>query len=323
MSLSDAPQALPHEVVELLNETDPAARAARWSTLCKTHATALEGRLRTALVKAWIDESTDADGELIGRLLCCDGPPPALLWLIPDYPTALECLSDLRAETPEQAATLVRTVLRLTQPAAAFFYTGARVSGYPMAVLKKIAEQRKVAFGVDVQRAADDLNIYVPVHLRIQRVEEMKLPWERFGLQPPAPESPYGEKSSQQSQSTPANTSHSAVPLSAATRSGTKPPPPTDKPLEFCASLMEAPSTEEMLEMANLADMSELTEMLWEKTNWKALLAECPSADVQVDTVLDEVPGYSDIYYKITILDRASFAAELRAAILNAVQSGQ
>lgn len=324
MSMFDTSQ-LSNDVLELLNESDQAARAKRWTKLREIYAEDLPLHVRMALLKAWLDESTEADGELIVGLLQSDVPPPILAWLIRDYQTALACLSDLRAESPDKACTLVRVALRLVQPAAAFFYAGARASGYPMAGLKKVAERRKVAFGVDLQRAADDLHIYVPVHLRIQRVEEMNLPCERFGLQPPTKSSSIGTEARIGSL---ADVSSSSGPetTSSALRSHSSLPATTKKSrrrrtktVVFYASLMEGLSTSEIFEMAKLPCTDEVCEKLWERTNWKDLLTACLSADVREDQVIDEVPCYSDILYKITIFDREEFSEELRAAIMNAV----
>lgn len=318
-------QGLPNEIVELLNETDPAARAGRWSALRKSHPRDLERPIRKALLSAWLDDSAGIAGEITGRAMRGDDLPPTLFWLIPEYPTALECLSDLRAESLEAATRLVRIVLQLTQPAAAFFYAGARSSGYPMAVLKKVKEQRKVAFGINMQRAADELNIYVPSHLRIRWVKEMKLPRERFGLEAPATEQPRQdhnvETSTEQQRAVssrctlPEGPSHEAPNL----RQGTTRRP--EKPLQFFASLMDGPSTEEVLEMANLPYPDEIADKLWAHTNWKDLLSACPSADITEEMEQDGAPCQSDILYKITIIYPASFPSELRDAIFQAVRT--
>lgn len=325
MTPAGTPQGFPNEIVELLNETDPAARAARWSALRKSHPRDLERPFRKALLSAWLDESPGAAGEITSRARHGDDLPPTLLWLVLEYPTALECLSDLRAESLEAATRLVRIVLQLTQPAAAFFYEGARSSGYPMAVLKKIKEQRKVAFGIDMQRAADELNIYVPSNLRIRWVKEMKLPWERFGLEAPATEQ------LQQDQNVEAATEQKRAASNRYTlpggpshdepksREGTTRRP--EKPLQFFASLMDGPSTEEVFEMANLPHTDEIAEKLWAHTNWKDLLSACPSADITEEMEQDETPCQSDIIYKITIIDPASFPSELKDAIFEAVRT--
>lgn len=323
MSIFDASQ-LPDDVLALLHESDQTARAKRWAKLRETFPKDLPLHVRMALLTAWLDESTYDEGEVIVSLLQRGEPPPTLVWLIRDYQTALESLASLRAVAPDKACTLVRVALRLVQPAAAFFYTGARTSGYPMSVFKKITEQRKVAFGVDMQRAADELHIYVPIHLRIQRVEAMKLPWERFGLQPPAKASSIGAESDTKSVE---DATSGSVPETTPSASPAPSPLPAAKKIKrrraetvvFYASLMEGPSRAKLFEMAKLSHVDEVPETLWERTNWMDLLSACPHADVSEDTVLDEVPCYSDVLYKITILDREKFAEELRAAIMDVV----
>lgn len=319
----DASEPLLHDVSDLLTESDPAARADRWTALRKAHPADLSRAARSALLQCWLNEPAKPHGGAVCGI-GIDGPLPTLVWLIPDHPTAIECLADLHAASPDTAATLVRTVLELTQPAAAFFYTGARVSGYPMAALKTNSERRKVALGADIQRAADDLHIAVPVHLRIRWVDKMNLPRERFGPPPVSPTQPEMKTAAQEASSTSAlkgtpTSQTRKAPLEAPTDHAGISKPPAEEPEVFYASLMHGVPDLDFFEMAELTETDEARYKLWGETNWKDLLSECNGVDVDEKEELDEVPCYSDITYKITIVDRAAFSRSLREAILSVV----
>ena len=73
--------------------------------------------------------------------------------------------------------------------------------------------------------------------------------------------------------------------------------------------------------MANLPYPDEIADKLWAHTNWKDLLSACPSADITEEMEQDGAPCQSDILYKITIIDPASFPSELRDAIFQAVRT--
>lgn len=319
----DAAESLPQGVSDLLTESDPAARAHRWMALRKAHPTDLSRAARSALLHYWVNESAKPEGGAVCGI-GIDGPLPTLVWLIPDHQTALECLSDLHVSSPDVAATLVRTVLELTQAAAAFFYTGARVSSYPMAALKTNSERRKVALGADIQRAADDLHIAVPVHLRIRRVEKMNLPCERFGQPPVRPAQPEVRTAMKEASNTSTlrngpTPQTSKVSLEAPLHHAGISESPAEEPEVFYASQTAGVPGLDFFEMAELTETDEVRYRLWGETNWKDLLSECGGVYVDEEQELDEVPCYSDISYKITIIDRVAFSSSLRKAILNIV----
>lgn len=319
----DAAEALPQDVSDLLTESDPTARADRWAALRKAHPADFSRAARSALLQCWDNEPAKPTGGAVCGI-GIDGPLPTLVWLIPDHQSAIECLADLNAANPDTAATLVRTVLELAQSAAAFFYTGARVSGYPMAALKTNSERRKVALGADIQRAADDLHIAIPVPLRIRWVEKMNLPRERFGQPTGSPIRPEMKIAVQEAsstsalQSTPTSQTRKA-PLDAPPDHAGISKPPAEEPEVFYASLMDGVPDLDFFEMAELTETDEARYKLWGKTNWKDLLTECDGVDVDEGEELDEMPCYSDITYKITIFDRAAFSKSLREAILSIV----
>lgn len=319
----DAAEALPQDVSDLLTESDPTARADRWAALRKAHPADLPRAARSALLQCWDNEPAKPTGGAVCGI-GIDGPLPTLVWLIPDHQSAIECLADLNAANPDTAATLVRTVLELTQSAAAFFYTGARVSGYPTAALKTNSERRKVALGADIQHAADELHIAVPAHLRIRWVEKMNLPCERFG-QPAGSPSQTEMKIAAQGASSPSalqsktTSQTSKAPLEAPPDHAGISKPPAEEPGVFYASLMDGVPDLDFFEMAGLIKTDEARYRLWGETNWKDLLSECDGVYVDEEEELDEVPCYSDITYKITIVDRAAFSRSLREAILSIV----
>lgn len=319
----DAAEHLPQDVSDLLAESDPAARAHRWAALRKAHPAELSRAARSTLLQCWINESAKPNGGAVCGI-GIDGPLPTLVWLIPDHQTALECLADLHAAIPNVAAAVVRTALELTQPAAAFFYTGARVSGYPMAALKTNSERRKVALGADIQRAADDLHIAVPGHLRILWVEKMNLPCERFGQPAGSPSQTEMKIAAQEASSTSAlkgtpTSQTRKAPLEAPTDHAGISKPPAEEPEVFYASLMHGVPDLDFFEMAELTETGEARYKLWGETNWKDLLSECDGVYVDEEEELDEVPCHSDLTYKITIVDRAAFSRSLREAILSIV----
>lgn len=321
----DAAEHLPQDVSDLLAESDPTARADRWAALRKAHPADLSRAARSALLQCWDNEPAKPTGGAVCGI-SIDGPLPTLVWLIPDHQTASECLADIYEANPDAAAALVRTVLELTQPAAAFFYTGARVSGYPMAALKTNSERRKVALGADIQRAADDLNIALPLHLRIRWVEKMNVPRERFGQPPVSPTQAEMKTTAQEALNTSAlqnvaTPQTNKAPWEALPHQAGISKPPTEEPEEFYASLMDGVPDLDFFEMAELTETDEAHYKLWGETNWKDLLSECDGVYVDQKEVQDEVPcySYSDITYKITIVDRAAFSRSLREAILRIV----
>lgn len=319
----DAAEALPQDVSDLLTESDPTARADRWAALRKAHPADLPRAARSALLQCWDNEPAKPTGGAVCGI-GIGGPLPTLVWLIPDHQSAIECLADLNAANPDTAATLVRTVLELTQSAAAFFYTGARVSGYPTAALKTNSERRKVALGADIQHAADELHIAVPAHLRIRWVEKMNLPRERFGQPPVSPIRPEMKTTAQKALNTPAlqnaaTPQANRAPLEAPRHQAEISKPPAEEPETFYASLMDGVPDLDFFEMAGLTETDEARYRLWGKTNWKDLLSECRGVYVDEGEELDEEPRYSDITYKITIVDRAAFSRSLREAVLSIV----
>lgn len=291
--------------------------------LRKAHPTDLSRAARLALLHCWLNESAKPEGGAVCGI-GIDGPLPTLVWLIPDHQTAIECLSDLQVSSPDVAATLVRTVLELTQPAAAFFYTGARVSGYPMAALKTNSERRKVTLGADIQRAADDLHIAVPVHLRISWVEKMNLPCERFGQPPVRPGQPEVKTAMKETSNTSTlqngpTPQTSKVPLEAPPHHTGISDSPAEEPAVFHASLMDGVPGLDFFEIADLTETDEVRYKLWGETTWKDLLSECEGVYVDEEEELGEVPCYSNISYTITIVDHAAFSKSLREAILSII----
>lgn len=89
----------------------------------------------------------------------------------------------------------------------------------------------------------------------------------------------------------------------------------------FSASRMDGPSVD-LIRVSGLPDSDELSDCLWSATNWENLLASCEQADVVEAVTIDEVPGYSDTYFTVSIADPEKFARQLRCAILGFVCAG-
>jgi hypothetical protein len=87
---------------------------------------------------------------------------------------------------------------------------------------------------------------------------------------------------------------------------------------KFEGSLMEGPRLD-LLELAGLELTDSERDDIWGETNPRDLLLKCPSVYEMEDYTIDEMPGYSDIYYKYEAPSKEVLVLELRKAILKII----
>lgn len=87
----------------------------------------------------------------------------------------------------------------------------------------------------------------------------------------------------------------------------------------FSASLMEGPSVD-LFQVAGLEWTSDLNDAIWGHHNWQSLLQECRSVEIIKTGCQDDVPGMSDVFFWVAIIDPKKFRQELRAVMLAAAR---
>jgi hypothetical protein len=87
----------------------------------------------------------------------------------------------------------------------------------------------------------------------------------------------------------------------------------------FPASLIDGPSVD-LFQIAGYEWTSELNDAVWGNYNWKSLLEECDSVEIIETGRQDQVPGMSDVFFWVSIVDAKKFKKELFSVITASIK---
>lgn len=85
--------------------------------------------------------------------------------------------------------------------------------------------------------------------------------------------------------------------------------------LGFQATQVDGPDID-LIDVAGLSDLWELSDGLWGENNWEAVLMQCSAVEVIEEDEFESGPGASDTYYRVEVDDPERFALQLRKFML-------
>jgi hypothetical protein len=88
-----------------------------------------------------------------------------------------------------------------------------------------------------------------------------------------------------------------------------------DEDLLFNATLIEGPDIN-LFKVANLEETQELSEAVWNATNWQKLLEGCAFVSLIEEKEIDCSAPMTDVYYTYRVEDPVEFSNELRTIML-------